>query len=333
MILPCRTAQSEQANVFIYHRFNDFRYPSTNTSNEDFRAHLKILRDGGYQVLTLGKVVDSLQAGRPLPERCAVISVDDAYRSFLTGAWPLLQEFGYPATLFVNTDAIGGHDFMTWKELKTLHDAGLEIGNHSASHAYMLDRWLNESDQGWEQRINDDLERSNQAFLDHLGFVPELFAYPYGEFSLQLKAIVKSSNFRAAFGQQSGVIVSGLDLFTLPRFPVSSVEEFRSKLTMKHLPVKTDVLQDTVVKEENPPTLKFFLDLNGLNEASLRCYSTGGLVCRVGATGEAGVFVAKADSPITKRRSKYTITASDSSGRQWYWFSQLWVLPQTADDR
>ena len=67
LLLPGVARAADHATVFIYHRFGDSRYPSTNTSLADFRAHLEILRQGGYQVLPLGEIVDRLRSGSPYP--------------------------------------------------------------------------------------------------------------------------------------------------------------------------------------------------------------------------------------------------------------------------
>jgi len=118
ILVPAPLQAADQATVFIYHRFGDPRYPSTNTSLGEFRAHLETLRQGGYQVLPLTEIVARLRGGQPLPERCVAISVDDAFRSFLSGAMPLLREYGYPATLFVNTGEVNGPDYLSWEELR-----------------------------------------------------------------------------------------------------------------------------------------------------------------------------------------------------------------------
>ncbi|MDH3454596.1 MAG: polysaccharide deacetylase family protein, partial [Desulfuromonadales bacterium] len=242
LLLLGSPAFADQANVFIYHRFNDPRYPSTNISLQDFRAHLELLAQQGFNVLKLSQVVELLQQGLLLPQRCAVITVDDAYRSFLSGAWPLLKEYGYPATLFVSTDTVGKGGYLDWQELRLLQAEGVEIGNHSASHAYLLDRLVSENEADWTARISEELVRSQQDFENQLGSSPKLFAYPYGEFSPELVELVKAAGFAAAFGQQSGVVGAGQDLFSLPRFPMggvyASIAEFRSKLFMKRLDVR-----------------------------------------------------------------------------------------------
>jgi peptidoglycan/xylan/chitin deacetylase (PgdA/CDA1 family) len=331
LLLLDHTAFADQANVFIYHRFNDSRYPSTNISLQDFRAHLELLSQQQFNVLTLGQVVDRLQKGVSLPQRCAVVSVDDAYRSFLTDGWPLLKKYGYPATLFVSTDTVGGGEYLSWQELRRLQSEGVEIGNHSASHAYLLDKLAAESDVAWVERISTDLRRSQQAFKHYLGSYPGLFAYPYGAFAQALVTLVKSAGFTAAFGQQSGVITAGQGLFRLPRFPMgsgyTSLLEFRNKLSMKSLSINIISPESTVITGNNPPKLRFYLNQGNIDNSSLRCFVQGQPDCLVRQVGEGRLYEVVATQALSGRRSKYTLTATDRNGKAWYWFSQLWVRP------
>jgi peptidoglycan/xylan/chitin deacetylase (PgdA/CDA1 family) len=324
---------ANEANVFVYHRFNDSRYPSTNISIEAFKAHLDALKVEDFTVLTLGEVVDRMQNGVALPERCAVISIDDGYLSFMTDGWPLLKQYGFSATLFVSTDTVGGSDFLDWQDLRLLQEEGVEIGNHSASHAYLLDRLPEENEKLWRTRVVEDIERSQALFQKYLDTAPKLFAYPYGEFSTELKNMVRDAGFVAAFGQQSGVISVGQDRYALPRFPVgctySTVNAFRDRLFMKSLNVQLEPQQDTVIKKENPPTLKFSLNDKIVDDRSLNCFVQGGAECLLERVGEDRTYSVKAQQALTGRRSKYTITASDTSGKVWYWYSQLWVLPRS----
>jgi peptidoglycan/xylan/chitin deacetylase (PgdA/CDA1 family) len=331
ILLPAPLQAADQATVFIYHRFGDSRYPSTNTSLEDFRTHLDILRQGGYQVLPLTEVVARLRAGQPLPERCVAISVDDAFRSFLSGAMPLLREYGYPATVFVNTGEINGPDYLSWEELRRLAAEGVEIGNHSAAHGYLLDRRPGESRALWRQRVRAEMQRAQQELTARLGMTPRLFAYPYGEFSNELLEIVRELGFLAAFGQQSGVIGRGQDLFALPRFPAggnyAASGEFRERLRFRPLPLQVLVPTDTVVGATNPPLWRIALDSEQIDPRTLRCYVPGQAPARISpVAGAAGVYEISASAPLTGRRSKYTLTGSDRQGH-WYWYSQLWVRP------
>jgi len=102
---------------------------------------------------------------------------------------------------------------MTWNNLKELAaNDFVTIGNHSHSHDYLID---------WEDdKIKSDLETSIKILKKNLGYSPEVFSYPFGEYSINLKTIIKNLNFKFAFGQHSGVVDVTKDFLELPRFAV-----------------------------------------------------------------------------------------------------------------
>lgn len=330
--LSATAPAADHATVFIYHRFGDSRYPSTNTSLADFRAHLDMLKTGGYTVLPLSSLVERLRNKAPLPTRCVAITVDDAFRSFLHGAMPLLREYGYPVTLFVNSGEMDGPDYLSWGELQQLAKENVEIGNHSAAHDYLLDRRAGESNSSWRERAKAGIRRAQEELSAKIGRTPQLFAYPYGEFSRELMDVVRELGFVAAVGQQSGVIGRGQDLLALPRFPAAgsygSPREFRDRLRFGALPLRVLSPADTLVGENNPPVWRIQLDTALLDPRTVRCYVPGQPPARVTAIDPvAGLYEVRAVSPLSSRRSKYTLTATDRKGN-WLWFSQLWVRPE-----
>lgn len=332
MLLPAVVYAADHATVFIYHRFGDARYPSTNTSLADFRAHLDLLRDGGYTVLPLADIAAHLRKGTPLPERCVAITVDDAFRSFLKGAMPLLREYRYPATLFVNSGEMDGPDYLSWEELRRLSEEGIEIGNHSVAHGYLLDSRPGESRAAWRQRIKGEIQRAQEELTARTGRAPRLFAYPYGEFSNELVEMVRELGFLAAVGQQSGVAGRGQNLYELPRFPAGgsygAVKEFRDRLKFRALPLEVLAPADSLLGKDNPPTWRVKIDVARIDPRTLRCYVPGQAPARIATIdANAGIYEIKAHAPLSDRRSKYTLTATDRRG-QWYWYSQLWVRPR-----
>lgn len=331
LLVPAVVPAADHATVFVYHRFGDARYPSTNTSLADFRAHLDALKTGGYKVLPLSEIADRLRSGEPLPDRCVAITVDDAFRSFLRGAMPLLREYGYPATLFVNSGEMDGPDYLSWEELRRLERDNIEIGNHSAAHDYLLDRRPGESGAVWRERARSEIRRAQEEFTTRLGRAPRLFAYPYGEFSSELIEVVRELGFVAAVGQQSGVAGRGQELFALPRFPAAgsygTLAEFRDRLRFRPLPLKVLAPADALLGAVNPPIWRFQLDPALIETRTLRCYVPGQSPAKITAIDPAaGIYEVRAVSSLSTRRSKYTLTATDRKGN-WLWFSQLWVRP------
>lgn len=326
------TPATADINVFIYHRFGETRYPSTNISVEVFAGQLDYLKNQGFQVLPLSQIARMVREGEALPDKTVGLCVDDAFSSFAQQALPLLQQYGFPATLFVNTDAVGAAGYLDWTQLQDAMTKGVEIGNHTASHAYLVEMEEGEDQSAWRQRIRADIARSQLAFKSHLGIEPDLFAYTYGEYSPAVIALIQEVGFSAAFAQQSGVISASSNIWTLPRFPMggayANMPGFRSKLQMRALEVMDDIPVDPVIREQNPPRLRLTLADPGVALGQINCFVQGENSCRVERDPENrdGLLVV-AEKPLTGRRNKYTLTSLGRDGR-WRWFSQLWINAQ-----
>jgi len=80
------------------HVWNPFLYVSA----LQFRSRLELLRRLDCNVVSLTEGVERLYAGT-LPPRSVVLTFDDGFFDFYHRAWPLLNEFGYPATVYLAT--------------------------------------------------------------------------------------------------------------------------------------------------------------------------------------------------------------------------------------
>ncbi len=254
--LPAMAEEPQSAVVVVYHRFGEDAYPSTSVTIEQFEQHLAILEEGGYQVLPLEEIVRGLAGERELPDRTVAITVDDTYRSILTEAMPRLLDRGFPFTVFINTDAVNNSlSSISWDDVRTMHEAGVAIGAQSAGHGHMAFM-----DRG---RVEEDLARMTSDFINQLGFVPTLFAYPYGEFSSELSAMLRDVGYDAAFGQHSGVAVEGSNLFALPRFALNerfgTPERFSTIVEALPMPVTGSLPLDMIIRSDspNPPHIGF----------------------------------------------------------------------------
>ncbi|MGD1214221.1 MAG: polysaccharide deacetylase family protein [Terriglobales bacterium] len=76
--------------------------PSLFLSPENFRARMETLKKCGCSVLDLSEALDLLYGGA-LPERAIVLTFDDGTYDFRRIVWPILKEYGYPATLYLTT--------------------------------------------------------------------------------------------------------------------------------------------------------------------------------------------------------------------------------------
>lgn len=322
-------ALAGQANVFIYHRFDEPRYPSTNISADLFESHLKYLQHSKTAVSSLLDVVAALRGGQPLPEKSAVLTVDDAFSSFLANGMPLIRRYKVPVTLFVNTDSVGTRGYLSWQELRLLVEEGVVIGNHTATHDYLVERKPGESELDWRTRVKADILRAQAAFKKELGLTPTLFAYPYGEFSSELVELVRDLGFDAAIAQQSGVVDEGSALYTLPRFPMgggyASLKQFKSKLSMHRLDAQLLIPVDSVA-DVNPPTMQVRLDPKRFDIRRIQGFVQGDNTLSIEKiAGSEADFLVRAEKRLTGRRNKYTLTVPLRAGG-WGWFSQPWIL-------
>ena len=318
-----------QVNSFIYHRFDESRYPSTNIAADIFTQQLNYIKKMKIEVISLGEVATCLTEEMTLPDHAVSFSIDDAFRSFYDVGMPIIRNFGFPVTLFVNTDAVGTAGYLTWEELKELSAEGVEIGNHSANHAYLVEFKPGETHEQWKKRIGDDIDKAQQKFKKHLGFKPTLFAYPYGEYSVDVIEIIKTFGFKVAFAQQSGVIHSDQNRFVLPRFPMgggfATLTGFKTKLAMQPLLVTGEDPFDPIIKQ-NPPSLNLQIPGKQIHPRRFNCFVQGENKCWVESdeTNRPGWYRVVAEKPLTGRRNKYTLTLQSQQGA-WLWYSHLWV--------
>ena len=207
-------------------------------------------------------------------ERKILFTVDDGLLSFYKNAWPILRERKIPFILFVNTREVGSYNYMNWDQIIEISNSDIvEIGNHSHSHEYLVD----ES----PELIKEDILKSIEIFEKKLGKNSEFFSYPFGEYSLEFKKIIKDLGFKYAFGQHSGVIDETKDLWELPRFPINEKygEINRFKTLMKTLPFKYKNIfprERYLLQSNNPPNIQieFYENIKNLNQ--INCYSNEG---------------------------------------------------------
>lgn len=79
-----------------------------------FESHMSFLA-ANYQAVCLRDVLHAFSgSGPPLPPGALLVTFDDAYCSFAECAWPLMQRYGIPATVFVATAFPDAPDNVYW---------------------------------------------------------------------------------------------------------------------------------------------------------------------------------------------------------------------------
>jgi poly-beta-1,6-N-acetyl-D-glucosamine N-deacetylase len=307
----------------MYHRFEENKYPSTNTKLEQFQKQINIIKDSGFNFVNANTFEEDLQNNKS--NKKILLTIDDAFLSFYEKAWPILKNEKIPFILFVSTREVGKYNYMTWEQINEIaKEDFVHIGNHSHTHEYLIDLTPNQ--------IREDIKKSISIFKSKVGYNSDFFSYPFGEYSLIFKKIIKELGFSYAFGQHSGVIDSTKDLFELPRFPINEKygEIKRFNLILNSLPFKyknifpeEKFLQD----QNNPPqvSIEFFENIKNLEH--ITCYSNEENKWRKSDIKfiESNKLQINLEGKFTTERGRINCSLRDNSGG-WRWLGMQFVI-------
>ena len=308
------------ASVLMYHRFGENKYPTTNIKMDQFSDHIKELIKTKYNVIKIQDGLNAIQNIILVKDRSVIITIDDAYSSVFNNAWPILKKYGLPFTLFVSTDVIDNKTpgYMSWEEIRILRDNGVTIGSQTKSHPHMHNLS--------ENQIVKELEFSNSRFVKEIGSKPEIFAYPYGEYNLNVLEKVKINGFKAAFGQHSGVAHLSLGLYQLPRFAMNetygNMQRFLLAVNAKPIPISDLSPKDPVIIK-NPPFYGFTLSDTIKPKGIVRCFASNGIKSETKRLGKNRIEV-RLEKPFPKGRGRINCTMS--AGERWRWLGRQFII-------
>jgi peptidoglycan/xylan/chitin deacetylase (PgdA/CDA1 family) len=223
-----RAAAGRRLPVLMYHAVQPAGAPGAaspiSISAEAFAWQMAWLKAAGVEVLALDEAVACLRQGALLPERAVVLTFDDGFAGLYSAMFPVLQEYGYPATVFIVTGHVGGRNdwagqpdgiprlpLLDWEQIAVMSAAGVDFGAHTASHP-RLDRIPAEQAGG-------EITASKQALQERLGQPVRHFAYPYGRADDSVRRLVQAE-FSAACGTHLGYAGPASDPYDLERLEI-----------------------------------------------------------------------------------------------------------------
>ncbi len=229
----------KQLPILLYHRVAPAGSPAMSryrVTPEAFEEHLRYLRDAGYYSVGLEDWRTAMEAEKPLPGRAVLLTFDDGYLDFLVYAWPLLEHYGFSATVFLVADAVGRSNdwdrvygeeipLLGWEEIHQLRDKGIEFGSHSVSHLPLTALSLEE--------VVREGARSKTILERQLGVPIHSFAYPYGDVDEVVQHLIGACGYIFGLSCRQEMSRFGDSLLALPRIEVTgsdSLEDFISKL-------------------------------------------------------------------------------------------------------
>jgi len=219
------------AHIFVYHRFGDGRYPTTNTTKQELKAQFEYFKNAGYKVIPLQKLVETLKSKKNIPDNWVVLTIDDNFKSFYENGLAIFKKYHYPFSLFVYVKASLKKypDYLTWTQLKDISNYG-SLEFHSYAHPHMTNMSNIE--------IKNDFKKGLRIFKEKLHVVPKYFSYPYGEYDARIKKIAKSFGFSAIINQNFGAIGAKSDPFDLDRDALVGKTNLKYLLKFKFLDAK-----------------------------------------------------------------------------------------------
>ena len=171
--------------------------------------------------MSLGEVVEVVGGIRAVPERAVALTFDDGYRDFLEDVAPVLEEYGFSATIFLVADRVGETNawdarhgdpprrLLSWKEAGDLALRGIELGSHSRTHRPLPDLP--------DEALHEEIAGSKAILEDQLGLEVKHFSYPHGLFDGRCLDLLKAAGYQSACADIRGGNHAGVDPFRLRR--------------------------------------------------------------------------------------------------------------------
>ncbi|MBW3665417.1 MAG: polysaccharide deacetylase family protein [Actinobacteria bacterium] len=233
--------------ILCYHAVEPAWTAALSVPPSTFRRHAAWLARG-RAVVPLDRALELMDSSYRLPRTTAAITFDDGFRSVYDHAFPVLAEFGLPATVFIVTGTLtgeqnevnwldvpqppGGLDTMGRDEILEMHTAGIRFGSHSHLHLRLPEL----SDHECEQ----DLRQSREILEDLLGEPVPYLAYPRGLHDERVRRAAQRAGYTHALGLPERRETFGR--YAVPRVGVhhgNGVGTLRLKTSRPYLALRT----------------------------------------------------------------------------------------------
>jgi len=208
----------------MYHSIN---LNSTNNliiTPQEFEKQVKWLKDNEFTPLFLEELYSMLTTGKNIPSKPVALTFDDGYQSLYTEAFPVLQQYGFSATVFLIAGYCGkdnqwpgqpsfipAMNLLTWEQIDEMARYGIEFGSHTFHHPRL--------DNLPAGALYDEIVLPKLVLEGRLGRPVTVFAYPYGRYTDLVKDMVKSS-YEAACSTQPGLARPVSDRYGLERVEI-----------------------------------------------------------------------------------------------------------------
>ena len=175
--------------ILLYHHVAKSGDPAMTVSPDAFRRQIEQLVRPQRRVVSLESWIKTAREIDRHSRRPVVITFDDGSLDTYTEAFPILQRYQIPATLFMVTDWVGQSGFVNWDQLREMTAEGWTIGSHTKSHTYLPEL----PPSRWEAVVRG----SKETLEDKLQRPVTFFSYPIGGYTEELMSCVQKTRYRA----------------------------------------------------------------------------------------------------------------------------------------
>ena len=168
-----------QIPIYTYHQIVknnvDVEINYMQTTYNNFTKQINGLLKLGYTPIRYKDLIDYKNNIKPTFKRSCIITFDDGYSSVYNYVFPFIKEHNIPITLFIVNNLVGSDGYMTWEELRQMHDSGLvDIYSHGLNHS--------EYDKLGADILLQETEESYSNLMENLNSqnILKIFAYPCG---------------------------------------------------------------------------------------------------------------------------------------------------------
>ena len=229
--------------ILMYHSISNnlfgmsHPYYHINTLPAVFSEQMRWLRNAGYRTVGLAEAWAGLASEADL-SNAVVLTFANGYRDFYTDAIEVLTQCGFSATMFLATDRIRrtsirmeGADYLTWREVKLLRQAGIQFGSHTVTHPDLR--------SSCPDQIEYELGHSKEVIEQNLGVPVDSFSYPFAfpeednNFMRFLQDMLQNTGFDYGVSTILGRASRNSNRYFLPRLPVNNWDDIsllRAKL-------------------------------------------------------------------------------------------------------
>lgn len=180
---------------------------------EIFDKELAWLKENGYKTIP----TESLKNGS-VPEKSIVLSFDDGYEDFFINALPLLEKYGFTASIALITERIGQPGYLSDDQIRNLTQKKFELMSHTESHPDLTAISL--------EKARKEILGSKEFLENSFGVGVSALVYPSGRHNKEIEKIVEEAGYKFAFTTNPGKADLRNNILELKRIRIDNRDGF-----------------------------------------------------------------------------------------------------------